>query len=68
MPTTLENITAGMNLINVAIPGITSLIVTLRSGKTIDLVALMADTDKRVAETIAEGEAFLAEPDPHEPE
>jgi len=60
MPSSVENITNAIGLINLAIPGITSIIVSLKSGKQIDLQALLEDTNKRVQEIIDTGEDFLA--------
>jgi len=56
----IENITRALNLINLAIPGITAIVVSLKSGKQVDLQALLDDTNKRVQDIIDKGEDFLA--------
>ena len=63
MPSSVENIANAIGLINLAIPGITSIIVSLKNGKQIDLQAVLADTDKRVQEIIDQGEDFLNRPE-----
>jgi hypothetical protein len=59
VPSKIENISNALSLINLAIPAVASVIVTLRNGKKIDLKALLDDTDKRVNDVISKGEDFL---------
>ena len=55
----IENITNAIGLINLAIPGITSIIVSLKNGSKVDLQSVLADTDQRVKEIIESGNNFL---------
>ena len=56
----IENITRAINLINLALPGVTAIVVSLKNGSRVDLQAVLADTDKRVEEIIEQGDNFLA--------
>jgi len=60
MPAKIENITKAIELINLALPGVTAIIVSLKNGSKMDLQAVLLDTDKRVEEIIKQGENFLA--------
>jgi len=60
MPSKIEKITKAIGLINLALPGVTAIIVSLKNGSKVDLQALLVDTDKRVQEIIDAGEDFLA--------
>jgi len=62
MPKTkAENILEIINLVNVAIPGVASIIVSLKSGKKIDLKELHDKTDAEFQATIDEANKFLAD-------
>ena len=56
----IERITKAISHINLAIPGVTSIIVSLKNGSRVDLQSVLDDTDKRMEEIIKQGEDFLA--------
>jgi hypothetical protein len=60
----LDNLTSAFALLNVAMPGMISLIATFGDGRQVDIKKLLDDTDARVKKTIEKGESFLAKPDP----
>lgn len=60
MPGTIDKLSTGLALINIAMPGVVSLIATFSDGRQVDIKKLLDDTDARVEKTISEGESFLA--------
>lgn len=65
----INAISSGLALINVAMPGVVSLIATFSNGQQIDIQKLLNDTDAKLAKIIAEGEDFLSQtPEPETPE
>jgi len=64
MPSKIDNLSTALALINVALPGAISLIATFGNGQKVDIKKLLDDTDKKLDDIIASGEAFLALPDP----
>lgn len=61
MPTTkLEKLEAGMEFFNVVFPNITGLIISLKSGKEIDVKQLLDDTKQFAEGKIQEANEFLA--------
>ncbi len=66
MPTKLENAVKIMELVNVLFPTAVGIIVNLKGGKSVDLKALMADTEKFAQGKIDEANDFLNRPTPEE--
>lgn len=62
MPNNFDNIMNAMGLINASIPMVAKVIVTLKSGKKIDLTELVAQTQKVVDDKLAEAADHLAKP------
>ena len=60
MPSKIEKITKAIGLINLAIPGVTGIFVSLKNGSKVDLQAVLEDTDERVKQIIQQGADFLA--------
>jgi hypothetical protein len=60
--TNFENIMNAMGLIEASIPMVAKVIVTLKSGKKIDLTELVAQTKKVVDDKLAEAADHLASP------
>jgi len=68
MPSKIDAISSGLALINVAMPGIVSLVATFAGGQQVDIQKLLDDTDEKVDKIISEGTDFLAQaPEPMEP-
>ena len=59
MPTKIENVVKVMELVNVIFPTVAGVIVNLKSGKTVDLGALLAETEKFAEGKINEANEFL---------
>ena len=67
MPSKIDAISSGLALINVAMPGIVSLVATFTGGQQVDIQKLLNDTDEKVNKIISEGTNFLSQPDPDPP-
>jgi len=63
----IDAISSGLALINVAMPGIVSLVATFTSGQQVDIQKILDDTAKKVEDIINTGEDFLAQPGPEPP-
>ncbi len=64
----IDAISSGLALINVAMPGIVSLVATFAGGQQVDIQKILNDTDAKVNKIISEGTDFLAQtPDPPAP-
>ena len=60
MPTKLENVAKGFELFNLVFPNIANLVVTLKSGKEVDIKQLLDDTQQFAEGKIQEANDFLA--------
>jgi len=60
VPTKLENVAKGFELFNLVFPNIANLVVTLKSGKEVDIKQLLDDTQQFAEGKIQEANDFLA--------
>lgn len=60
MSTTIEKVAIAIDLINIAIPGVTKIIITLKGGREIDLQDLVKATDDIVEQKLKEAREHLA--------
>jgi hypothetical protein len=59
MPTKLENVAKGFELFNLVFPNLANLVVTLKSGKEVNIKDLMDDTEQHAEGKIQEANDFL---------
>ena len=66
----IDKLSSALGLINIALPGVVSLVASFGDGQEVDIKKLLDDTDDRLGGILASTDSFLNLPDPdaEEPE